>query len=72
MHEYLGHNLIIQFPDNIFMKRYYTCVNCKINVYCHSINEIYYLLDNFNNYSNGYLHLIELTCDEQQIKNLIE
>lgn len=70
MIEYLGHQLVLNKLQNITYLIAYHCIKCNLKLTEHKQT-------NYNNYTKIYyivptFHILEITCDEQIIKNIIE
>ena len=37
MIEYLGHQLIRSYPDNLMLKNHYDCIKCKACIYINGV-----------------------------------
>lgn len=73
---YLGHKLVGRGPDTGASCIIYECVVCKIRTYYYILPQIHAVNDLINSaltsYAGSQYYKLILTCDEIQIKNLLE
>lgn len=77
MIKHKGHSFICKVPnfrgfEYYFLYRYYNCSICGKEAIVNKLNEWYYLKHFMNIYSVPLLIKLELTCEEEQVKKILE